>query len=251
MRILTHLALLAALPLLLLAPACKTVSRVTKVESISANESSSFAKGVFKKTNAWSDVTQYIRSDEEVANMSKRKRKKYERELAEMRSGVSSSMDKRRVETTDLFGGTRSNQQFGGESVGKKKYAGNTRFRGDKEYTREGYQFLKDREMAREAAAAAGQKFGERDKLAGESRKSWFGRDKTVARDRSGDADKSFDTRALPGTTGSDRVHNETVIGIQNPAGRDGDGGTLSMDQLRDMMGRGELGSSRVAPLEQ
>ena len=105
-----------------------------------------------------------------------------------------------------------------------------------------------DREMARKEALAASKTFGQRDKVAGETKKGWFGRDKAVSRDRAADEGQSYDTRTLPGTTGANRYHNETVMDVHSPQGRDGKG--FSLDDLKEAMGRGEVGRTSVAPVE-
>jgi len=157
-------------------------------------------------------------------------------------------MDHQRIDTKDLFGGTRDNKQFGGDAYSKKRFTGNKRFGGDKQYTPQGFQFMKDREMGRKEAIAASQKFGERDKLANEGSKGWFGRNKTVTPDRADAEGERIEMRTLPGTTGAQRSHNETKLPIQRPQGYDGKG--FSFEDLKDAMGRGEVGRTSVMPAE-
>ena len=222
MRIPSHLAAAALALAVALLPACealKPVSRVTKVESISASRSDPLSKRfVGQSLDKWEDGEQH-------------------------------SMDRQRIDTTDLFGGSRSNQQFGGDAYRKKRFNGNKRFTGNKDYKPEGYQFVKDREMARKEAIAASQTFGERDKRANEGRKSWFGRDKAVTPERANAEGKSFETRVLPGTTGAQRAHNETELDIHRPQGRDGKG--LSFDDLKEALGRGDVNRTTVMPVDQ
>lgn len=213
------LALLAACAF----PSCeglKTKRTITKVESRGASQTDPLARRfVGQSLDRWAD-------------------------------GERHAMDHQRIDTKDLFGGTRDNKQFGGDSYNKKSFNGNTRFRGNKQYTPQGYQFVRDREMARKEALAASQKFGERDKVANEGRKSWFGRDKTVARDRADAEGQRYDTAALPGTTGAARDHNETPLNVYQMPGRGGGANQLSLEDLQDLLGRGEVNRTSVVPLE-
>jgi hypothetical protein len=223
---------------LVLTTACKTVRTVTHVESISPTQSNPFLKGVYSKTDKWSDQTRFMKSPEQVEKMSKRERRKYEKTLAGMRKETTNSMDQARINTTDLFGGTRDNKQFGGNQAENKRFAGNTMFRGNKQYEPNRYQFLSDREMARKEALAASETFGDRNKVAGEAKRGWFGRDKRFGSKSANEAGENYSTNTLRETEGTARQHDETPLPIVDPPGRNGSG--LSLSDLREMLGRGE-----------
>jgi hypothetical protein len=223
---------LAALAAALL-PSCEMVRSSERWESISGDQSSTFMSGMMSRANSYSDLRKFEKSSEDVKAMSKRKRRKYEKELASMRNESSHSMDRQRIDTTNLFGGTRDNKQFGNTGFGAKKFTGNKVFAGNEEYQRDGFQFAKDREMARKEALAASQKFSDRDKTAGTKR--WFGRDKSA------DTGRAVDRTLLTEADDAQRAPRQQQLDSANVKGADTADyldNQLSLHQLRDMLGR-------------
>ncbi len=153
--------------------------------------------------------------------------------------GERHAMDRQRTSPERIFGGKRDNSQFGGEDYGTKKFRGSgEKFSGNKRYEPDTYQFVRDRELAREAAAAAGKQYGDAGAEAPESRRGWFGRDKSVATKSAYGSDKKVASTPLAEAERAQELNRERGLDIVNPSGSEYAPKELSIDEVRKILGR-------------
>ena len=157
--------------------------------------------------------------------------------------GEQHSMDRQRIDTKDLFGGTRGNDQFGKKEYGKKKF-GRKAFATNKEYQSPDYQFIRDREMAREEAAVASERFHGAEQTANEGRKRWFGRKKDVSRDTAyeagriaDDGGRSIDREGYRDAAASQDLNRKKDLDIVNPAGSEAAPKVMSIQDIKQLIG--------------
>ncbi len=259
------LAAVLALVLAALCPACKTVRTVTWESRSStgggfggatlqrggevvggATEARMFdqlrtTQDRFKLEKELSDLSRHVQNNPRDRR-AKRQLKKLNEAAAAIRRKNEAGLEGNRGagDGERLFGSSRENPTFGrGGDVASKRFAGNKAFAGTKEFETPGYQFMRDRELARKEAAAAAGRYEGAGEAAGEAGRRWFGRRPSV------------DTKTAPGT--DRRAVDNTEIAetaeaharsrpgddqMLNPDGTDGAPQPLTIEQMRKMMGR-------------
>lgn len=148
------------------------------------------------------------------------------------------SMDRKRTSPEEVFGGKHDNQDFGRGEYGKKKFGGTRNYAGKTGYNPNSYQFVRDREMAGEAAAAAGKQYGGGGQKANDGRKRWFGRDKSVAGETAYGSDKSYGSSPFSTAQNAQGENRESSIEILNPGGTDSVPKELSIGEVKKMLQR-------------
>ncbi len=154
-------------------------------------------------------------------------------------------MDRQRIDTKDLFGGTRGNDQFGKKEYGRKKF-GRKAFAGNKEYRSPDYQFIRDREVAREEAAAAGERFYGAEETANEGRRKWFGREKVVSGNAAYEAGRAANDRGgesiyregYRDAEASQDLNRRKDLDIVNPRGSEAAPKSMSIQDVKHLLGK-------------
>jgi hypothetical protein len=154
-------------------------------------------------------------------------------------SGEQHEMDRKRTSPEKVFGGKHENAAFGRDGkYGAKKFGGTRNYAGKKGYNPDSYQFVRDREMAREAAAGAGKKYGDGGQKANDGRKKWFGRDKSVASETAYGSDKSVERSPFGTAQKAQGEKRESSIEILNPRGTNSSPKELSIGEVKKMLTR-------------
>lgn len=152
--------------------------------------------------------------------------------------GQQHEMDRKRTSPAKIFGGKHGNEQFGGREFSTKKFGDKRKFSGQKKYAPDTYQFVRDREVAREAAASAGKVYGDAGEAANEGGKRWFGRDKSIVKKAAYGGDKTVERRSYRAAQAAQGANRESRADILNPRGSGSEPKELSIGEVKDMLRR-------------
>lgn len=131
---------------------------------------------------------------------------------------------------------------FGGKDVGKKSFRKkefqSKSYAGNEKFDANSYHFIKQREMSREAAAAADKSYLDGKRQAGDGSKRWFGSDKNVAREGFAQSERRFNTSGYADAEKSQVRNQDGELDVINAPGTGLDPRAMSIDDVKTILGR-------------
>ena len=153
-------------------------------------------------------------------------------------SGQAHAMGEKQTSAGRLFGGTGKNSQFGGNYRTRKDSASDRKFSGSKPYRTGNYRSIDKWYGADKSSAAAGKRFSGGGDSAGEGRRKWFGSNRQVVPKSAREGGKLLPLKMWRGVTNAPEGKRRVKAEIVNPAGRPGAPGQLSIEEVRGILER-------------
>ena len=153
-------------------------------------------------------------------------------------SGTTHAMGQKYTSPGKIFGGTGENIQFGGDYRVKQDAASSRTFSGSKPYRTGRYRSIENWYDAEKSSSAAGKNFQSSVNKAHEEKKKWFGRNRKVTPGSAREGRKWLPMKLWRGSRDALEGDRKIEVEVINPAGSPGAPGNLSIEDVRGILGR-------------
>ncbi len=153
-------------------------------------------------------------------------------------SGKTHAMGSKHTSVGKIFGGTGKNMQFGGNYRSKQNTASGRTFSGSKPYKTGSYRSIEKWSGAKKSSTAAGKKFQGGGNKAHEGQKKWFGGNRKVSPRSAREGGKWLPLKLWRGVRDAPDANREVKAEVVNPDGSPGAPGHLSIEDVRGILGR-------------
>ncbi len=153
-------------------------------------------------------------------------------------SGTTHAMGQKYTSPGKIFGGTGENMQFGGDYRAKQHAASSRTFSGSKPYRTGRYRSIENWYGAEKSSGDAGKNFQSGSNKAQEGKKKWFGGNRKVTPGSAREGGKWLPLKLWRGSRDALEGDRKIEVEVINPAGSPGAPGNLSIEDVRGILGR-------------
>lgn len=241
---------LAAFIVAALLCSCKTERKETWT-SKSADSANPFGARMFgsmdsaretKAAEADLAAAKRLLADKPKSRRGKRQLKKASENLITARANSDHPLNAKRGSGNGGADGIFGGKEVGKKSFGKKEFQSKS-YGGNEKFDANSYHFMKQREMSREAAAAAEKSYLDGKRQAGDGSKRWFGSKKSVEREGFAHSERRFNTSGYRTSGYSDAEKSQErnrdgELDVINAPGTGLEPRAMSVDDVKTILGR-------------